>query len=153
MNFEQLLSKEKSKLIKIKKKKTKKFFEFNIENINFYDLLLFQHISVKIINVPFEDKSISASDLNPEKSFDYRDFFILLLIFIISYFFIVEFITIWYKENIIETGITSTDKDFVNDVISSILFSNYSFSKTLTNVNVLFNSSMIDFLNIYGHLT
>lgn len=74
MNFEQLLENKKSKnkdlnlsCKKLKKKKSKKFFEFQIDDITFYDLTLFQNITVKIINVPFQDKTLSLSDLDMQK--------------------------------------------------------------------------------------
>jgi hypothetical protein len=101
MNFEQLLENKKSEnkninpsYGRLKKKKLKKFFEFQIDNITFYDLTLFQNITIKIINVPFQDKTLSLSDLNAQKQLKSVDVFIFLIIFILFYFFIVEFISI-----------------------------------------------------------
>jgi hypothetical protein len=101
MNFEQLLENKKSKnknsnlnCEKFKKKKLKKFFEFQIDNITFYDLTLFQNITIKIVNVPFQDKTLSLSDLDTQKQLNSVDIFIFLIIFILFYFFIVEFISI-----------------------------------------------------------
>jgi hypothetical protein len=101
MNFEQLLENKKSKnknsnlnCEKFKKKKLKKFFEFQIDNITFYDLTLFQNITIKIVNVPFQDKTLSLSDLDTQKQVNSVDIFIFLIIFILFYFFIVEFISI-----------------------------------------------------------
>jgi hypothetical protein len=75
-----------------------------------------------------------------------------LLVLILSYFFIFEFLTIWYKENILATGLEFNDNDSLNNLISSTLFINLSFPKALSSVNMIFNSSIIDFLNIYGYL-
>ena len=101
MNFEQLLENKKLKnknsnlnCEKFKKKKLKKFFEFQIDNITFYDLTLFQNITIKIVNVPFQDKTLSLSDLDTQKQVNSVDIFIFLIIFILFYFFIVEFISI-----------------------------------------------------------
>jgi hypothetical protein len=101
VNFEQLLKNEKSKIKninqnceKFKKKKLKKFFEFQIDNVTFYDLTLFQNINIKIINVPLQDKTLSLSDFNSQKSIEYSDIFIFLIMFTLLYFFIVEFISI-----------------------------------------------------------
>lgn len=98
MNFEQLLEKEKledknDNHLK-KKKKSKKYFEFYIDEIKFYDLVIFQNISIRIINTPVEDKILTSADLLPEEPLDSTDVFILLLVFILSYFFISEFLTI-----------------------------------------------------------
>ena len=71
-----------------------KFFEFQIDNITFYDLTLFQNITIKIVNVPFQDKTLSLSDLDTQKQVNSVDIFIFLIIFILFYFFIVEFISI-----------------------------------------------------------
>lgn len=155
MNFEQLL---KNKPViqnckKLKKKKIKRFFEFQIDNITFYDLTLFQNINIKIINVPFQDKTISFSDLNPIKSIDYLDVFIFLIVFILFYYFIVEFITIWYKENILSTGLNLNEHIDLNDTLSSMLFTDDVFCRKLSKVNVFFNSSVLDFLNFYGYLS
>lgn len=157
MNFEQLLEKEKledknDNHLK-KKKKSKKYFEFYIDEIKFYDLVIFQNISIRIINTPVEDKILTSADLLPEEPLDSTDVFILLLVFILSYFFISEFLTIWYKENILATGLEFSDNDTVNNLIYSTLFSNSSFSKSLSSVNMIFNSSIIDFLSIYGYLS
>lgn len=157
MNFEQLLEKEKEKENLENKtnnllKKKKKYFEFYIDEIKFYDLVIFQNINIRIINTPIEDKILTSSDLIPEEPLDSTDVFILLLIFILSYFFIVEFLTIWYKENILSTGLDFTNNNSINDLIYSTLFSNLSSSKTLSSVTMNFNSSIIDLLNIYGYL-
>jgi hypothetical protein len=156
MNFEQLLEKEKlqdkndNKLKK--KKKIKRYFEFYIDEIKFYDLIIFQNINIRIINTPVQDKILTSSDLLPEEPLDSTDVFILLLVLILSYFFIFEFLTIWYKENILATGLEFNDNDSLNNLISSTLFINLSFPKALSSVNMIFNSSIIDFLNIYGYL-
>lgn len=92
MNFEQLS--EKKYLNFRKKKKIKKFFEFHIDEIKFYDLVIFQTINVKIINVPFQDTTIISNSLIQEKSLNYYDFFLILFLFILTYFFIIEFLTI-----------------------------------------------------------
>jgi hypothetical protein len=98
MNFEQLLEKEKlqdkndNKLKK--KKKIKRYFEFYIDEIKFYDLIIFQNINIRIINTPVQDKILTSSDLLPEEPLDSTDVFILLLVLILSYFFIFEFLTI-----------------------------------------------------------
>ena len=85
MNFEQLLENKKLKnknsnlnCEKFKKKKLKKFFEFQIDNITFYDLTLFQNITIKIVNVPFQDKTLSLSDLDTQKQVNSVDIFIFL---------------------------------------------------------------------------
>lgn len=156
MNFEQLLEKkelEPKNDNQLKKKKPKKYFEFYIDEIKFYDLVIFQNINIRIINTPVQDKILTSSDLIPEDPLDSTDVFILLLIFILSYFFIAEFLTIWYKENILATGLELSNNDTVNHLISSTLFINLSFSKALSSVNIVFNSSIIDFLNIYGYLS
>ncbi len=160
MNFEQLLKNEKLKnksvdrdCTKLKKKKLKNFFEFQIDNITFYDLTLFQNINVKIINVPFQDKTLSISDLNPQKSLDYLDIFIFLIIFTLLYFFIVEFASIWYKDNIALTGLNLNDYSELTDIVSSALFNDDTFCKKLSKVNIFFNSSILDFLNTYGYLS
>lgn len=152
MNFEQLLEEtKKNNTVKIKKK-NKKFFEFQIENIYFYDLIIFQNITIKIINVPFEEKPLTLEDLNVEKSLDYRDFFIIFFILILSYFFIVEFFTIWYKDNITPPDLSPADRSFLNNTFISILSQNFSLSEKIKVLNVVFNSTLIDFLNFYGYL-
>ena len=160
MNFEQLLKNEKleNKSIdrdrkKLKKKKIKNFFEFQIDNITFYDLTLFQNINVKIINVSFQDKTLSLSDLNSRKSSDYLDIFIFLIIFILFYFFIVEFASIWYKDNISSAGLSLNSCTELTDSFSSVLFNDETFCKKLSKVNIFFNSSILDFLNMYGYLS
>lgn len=156
MNFEQLLKKEKLKDEngnQLKKKKTKKYFEFYIDEIKFYDLVIFQNINIRIINTPVQDKIITSSDLLPNEPLDSTDVFILLIVFILSYFFISEFLTIWYRENILATGLEISNNIAVNDLISSTLFVNFSFSKSLSSINMTFNSTIIDFLNIYGYIS
>lgn len=156
MNFEQLLKKEKLKDEngnQLKKKKTKKYFEFYIDEIKFYDLVIFQNINIRIINTPVQDKIITSSDLLPNEPLDSTDVFILLIVFILSYFFISEFLTIWYRENILATGLEISNNNAVNDLISSTLFVNFSFSKSLSSINMTFNSTIIDFLNIYGYIS
>ncbi len=156
MNFEQLLKKEKLKNEngnQLKKKKTKKYFEFYIDEIKFYDLVIFQNINIRIINTPVQDKIITSSDLLPNEPLDSTDVFILLIVFILSYFFISEFLTIWYRENILATGLEISNNNAVNDLISSTLFVNFSFSKSLSSINMTFNSTIIDFLNIYGYIS
>lgn len=152
MNFEQLLEEvKKNNTVKLKKK-NKKFFEFQVENIYFYDLIIFQNINVKIINVPFEDKTLTFEDLNVEKSLDYRDFFIIFFILILSYFFIVEFFTIWYKDNIAPSSLNSDNLSFLNNTFISILSQNFSSSEKIKVLNIVFNSTLVDFLNFYGYL-
>jgi hypothetical protein len=92
MNFEQLSEKKSKKLFF--KKKSKKYFEFQVDNVTFYDLILFQNISVKIVNIPFQDKSSFSLNLNSSNSFNSLDVIILLAIFVFSYFFIIEFLTL-----------------------------------------------------------
>jgi hypothetical protein len=159
MNFEQLLKNEKLKIKnisqnceKFKKKKLKKFFEFQIDNVTFYDLTLFQNINIKIINVPFQDKTLSLSDFNSQKSIEYSDIFILLIMFTLLYFFIVEFISIWYKENISSTGLNLNNYDDLTDKILSTLFTDDTFCKKLSKVNIFFNSNILDFLNMNSYL-
>ncbi len=150
MNFEQLS--EKKYLNFRKKKKIKKFFEFHIDEIKFYDLVIFQTINVKIINVPFQDTTIISNSLIQEKSLNYYDFFLILFLFILTYFFIIEFLTIWYKENILYTDFKSFDKNILNNLICSNLSPIFCFSKKLSNLNNLLNSNIVDFLSIYEYV-
>jgi len=160
MNFEQLLEDKKSKnknsnlnCGEFKKKKLKKFFEFQIDNITFYDLTLFQNITIKIVNVPFQDKVLSLSDLDTQKQTNSVDIFIFLIIFILFYFFIVEFISIWYKENILSSGLNLNDHEGLTSVVSSLFFNDDTFCKKLSKVNIFLNSSILDFLNTYDYLS
>lgn len=160
MNFEQLLENKKSEnkninssYGRLKKKKLKKFFEFQIDNITFYDLTLFQNITIKIINVPFQDKTLSLSDLNAQKQLKSVDVFIFLIIFILFYFFIVEFISIWYKENIVSAGLNLNDHEGLTSIVSSMFFSDDTFCKKLSKVCIFLNSSILDFLNTYDYLS
>ena len=159
MNFEQLLKNEKLKIKntdqsceKFKKKKLKRFFEFQIDNITFYDLTLFQNINIKVINVPFQDKTLSLSDFNSQKSIEYLNIFIFLIMFTLLYFFIVEFIFIWYRENILLTGLSLSNHAALTEKILLTLFNDDTFCKKLSKVNIFFNSNILDFLNMNGYL-
>ena len=151
MNFEQLLEKKPKKVFF--KKKSKKYFEFQIDSVTFHDLILFQNISIKIVNVPFQEKSILSSNSDKLNSFNWLDVFILFSLFIFSYFFIVEFLTLWYKENIECSDLYSNDQVFLKESLLSFLSSNLSFPKFLIFLETSFNSSVVDFLSIYGYLS
>lgn len=159
MNFEQLLENEKLRIKgdnkscqRLKKKKLKKFFEFQIDSITFYDVTLFQNINIKIVNVPIQDKTFSLSSLSLWKSAKYSDAFILVTMFILLYFFIFELFSIWYRENIASSGLNLNDYDSLADKISSTLFTDDTFCKKLSKVNIFLNSNILDFLNINGYL-
>ena len=149
MNFEQLSDKETGKVFF--KKKKKKYFEFQIENITFYELILFQNISIKIVNIPFQEES-PFSNLNSPTPLNILDLIIILFIFTFSYFFIIEFLTIWYKENIEHSFLSPADQAHLSDLFLSSLSSNLPLSKFLINIETSFNSNLVDFLNIYGYL-
>jgi hypothetical protein len=72
--------------------------------------------------------------------------------FTLLYFFIVEFIFIWYRENILLTGLSLSDHDALTEKILLTLFNDDTFCKKLSKVNIFFNSNILDFLNMNGYL-
>lgn len=137
MNFEQLF----------KKKKNKKFFLFHVENIIFYDMILFQNISLKITDISFQNATNPLSYLNlPKTPSTLVDFFLILLILFFFYYIISEFLNLTY-----EKYITFSNTKICNDFLINFLLKNNLHKSSLSSIFNFFNLNIVEFLNYYNY--
>lgn len=137
MNFEQLF----------KKKKNRKFFLFHVENIIFYDMVLFQNISLKITDTSFQSDSTFFLYSNSLKSsYTLIDFFLILLILFFFYYVFFEFLNLWYEKNM-----TFSNTKIFNDFLVNLLLKNNFNKSSLFLVSNFFNLNITEFLDYYNY--
>jgi hypothetical protein len=89
MNFEHLFKRNKNK------NKNKNFFLFYVENVIFYDIILFQNISLKINELSSQDNHNSSLNINSFKiPYTWTDIFLILLFLIFFYYIFFEFLSL-----------------------------------------------------------
>lgn len=149
MKFEHL-----SKSKNLKKKKIKKFFEFQVNNVTFLNILLHQNLEIKIVNVPLQDhKNIKESNFKSSNSssFIFNVIFVfLILMFIYIYFY--NIFIIWYNENMTLNLLKFSNNSFLITNFLSCLNTSVHSLKKLNIINNFFNSFLIDFLNFYNFI-
>ena len=139
MNFEHLFKRNKNK--------NKNFFLFYVENVIFYDIILFQNISLKINELSSQDNHNSFLNINSFKiPYTWTDTFLILLFLIFFYYIFFEFLSLWYKENIVSSNVK-----IWNDLTIDFLFKNNFYKFSLSPFCNFFSLNMIEFLNYYNH--
>jgi hypothetical protein len=62
-------------------------------------------------------------------------------------------LTLWYKENIEYSSLNLNDQLLLKESLLSFLSINLSLPKFLLHIETSFNSTVVDFLSMYGYLS
>ena len=140
MNFEQLFyNKNKNK------NKNKKLFDFELNNVEFFNIIIFQEIKLKTINTVYEDNSHKT--LQHPSNVNKRLFF---LIFTLIIFILV--ITINFNFDIFLSNSNYELNSKLNNFFLFIIDNDIRSLKKFYLINSSFNSNIVDLLSIYKYL-